>query len=58
MLVKTALAENKSLKQVLIEKDMIPEKYLKEILDARKMTEPGVIDKRVVEEIRKYMIIK
>ena len=54
MLVKTALSENKSLKQVLIEKDLIPEKYLNEILDARKMTEPGVIDKRVVEEIRKY----
>ncbi|MDD5616723.1 MAG: aspartate ammonia-lyase [Candidatus Methanoperedens sp.] len=54
MLVKTALSENKSLKQVLIEKDVIPEKYLNEILDARKMTEPGVIDKRVVEEIRKY----
>ncbi len=54
MLVKTALSENKSLKQVLIEKDMIPEKYLNGILDTRKMTEPGVIDKRVVEEIRKY----
>jgi len=54
MLVKTALAENKFLKQVLIEKDVIPEKYLNEILDARKMTEPGVIDKKVVEEISKY----
>jgi len=54
MLVKTALSENKSLKQVLIEKDVIPEKYLNEILDARKMTEPGVIDKRVVEDIRKH----
>ena len=54
MLVKTALSENKSLKQVLIEMDLIPEKYLNEILDARKMTEPGVIDKRVVEEIRKH----
>jgi aspartate ammonia-lyase len=53
MLVKTALSENKSLKQVLIEKDLIPEKYLDEILDARKMTEPGVIDKRIIEEIRK-----
>ena len=54
MLVKTAMAENKFLKQVLIEKDVIPEKYLNEILDARKMTEPGVIDKKVVEEISKY----
>jgi aspartate ammonia-lyase len=54
MLVKTALSENKSLKQVLIEKDLIPEKYLNEILDARKMTEPGVIDKNVIEEIQKY----
>lgn len=54
ILVKTALAENKSLKQVLIEKDMIPEKYLNEILDARKMTEPGVIDRRIIEEIREY----
>jgi aspartate ammonia-lyase len=54
VLVKTALSENKSLKQVLIEKDLIPEKYLNEILDARKMTEPGVIDKNVVEEIKKY----
>ncbi len=54
MLVKTALSENKSLKQVLIEKDVIPEKYLNEILDARKMTEPGVIDRRIIEEIRRY----
>lgn len=54
-LVKTALAENKSLKQVLVEKDIIPEKYLSEILDARKMTEPRAIDKKIVDEIRKYM---
>jgi len=54
MLVKTALAENKSLKQVLIEKDVIPEKYLKEILDARKMTEPGVIDRNMIEDIINY----
>jgi len=53
-LVKKALAEDKSLRQVLIEEDIIPEKYLNEILDARKMTEPGVVDKRIVEEIRKY----
>ncbi len=53
-LVKTALAENKSLRQVLVEKDIIPEKYLNEILDARKMTEPRAIDKRIIDEIRKY----
>ncbi len=53
-LVKMALAENKSLRQVLIERDVIPEKYLNEILDARKMTEPGVVDKKMIEEIRKY----
>ncbi|MCZ7381410.1 MAG: hypothetical protein O8C64_07560, partial [Candidatus Methanoperedens sp.] len=53
-LVKTALSENKSLRQVLIEKDIIPEKYLNEILDARKMTEPGVVDKKMIEEIRRY----
>ena len=46
-LVKTALSENKSFRQVLIEKDIIPEKYLNEILDAKKMTEPRVIDKRI-----------
>jgi aspartate ammonia-lyase len=53
-LVKTALSENKSLRQVLIEKDIIPEKYLNEILDARKMTEPGVVDRKMIEEIRGY----
>lgn len=53
-LVKTALAENKSLRQVLVEKDIIPEKYLNEILDARKMTEPEVVDKKMIEEISKY----
>jgi aspartate ammonia-lyase len=53
-LVKTALSENKSLRQVLIEKDIIPEKYLNEILDAKKMTEPGVVDRKIIEEIRKY----
>lgn len=54
-LVKTALAENKSLRQVLVEKDIIPAKYLNEILDAMKMTEPRAIDKRIIDEIRKYM---
>ncbi len=54
-LVKTALAEGKSLRQVLIEKNIIPAKYLNEILDARKMTEPRAIDKKIVDEIRKYM---
>ncbi len=53
-LVKTALSENKSLKQVLIERDVIPERYLKEILDPGKMTEPGVIDKEILSEIRGY----
>ncbi|MCX9084917.1 MAG: aspartate ammonia-lyase [Candidatus Methanoperedens sp.] len=54
-LVKTALSENKSLKQVLIEKDIIPHKYLNEILDARKMTEPGTIDKNIINDIITYM---
>jgi aspartate ammonia-lyase len=54
-LVKTALSENKSLKQVLIENDIIPRKYLNEILDVRKMTEPGVIDKKIIDEIISYM---
>ncbi len=53
-LVKTALSENKSLKRVLIERDVIPERYLKEILDPGKMTEPGVIDKEILSEIREY----
>jgi aspartate ammonia-lyase len=54
-LVKTALSENKSLKQVLIERDIIPYKYLNDILDARKMTEPGIIDKKIIDELISYM---
>lgn len=53
-LVKTALREKKPLKQVIIEQDIIPGKYLSEILDARKMTEPGVVNKRIASEIREY----
>ncbi|PWB55424.1 MAG: aspartate ammonia-lyase [Candidatus Methanoperedenaceae archaeon] len=53
-LVKTALSENKSLKQVLIEKDIIPLKYLNDILDAGKMTEPGAIDKKIIDDIISY----
>ncbi|MBZ0177266.1 MAG: aspartate ammonia-lyase [Candidatus Methanoperedens sp.] len=53
-LVKTALLENKSLKQVLIENDIIPRKYLDEILDAMKMTEPRIVDKRIINEIRSH----
>jgi aspartate ammonia-lyase len=49
-LVKTALSENKSLKQVLIEGNIIPQKYLEEILDAMKMTEPRIVDKRIINE--------
>ncbi len=57
-LVKTALSEDKSLKQVLLAKGVISEKYLNEILDERKMTEPRVVDKRIVEEINKYKNLK
>ncbi|MCX9010258.1 MAG: aspartate ammonia-lyase [Candidatus Methanoperedens sp.] len=53
-LVKAALAENKSLRQVILERGIIPEKYLNQILDPVKMTEPGIIDKRIIEEIREY----
>jgi aspartate ammonia-lyase len=53
-LVKTALSENKSLKQVLIEKDIIPSKYLNDILDARKMTEPRSVDRKIIEDIISY----
>jgi len=53
-LVKTALLENKSLKQVLIEKDIIPQEYLDEILDAMKMTEPRIVDKKIINEIISY----
>ena len=53
-LVKAALAENKSMKELLLEKGLIPEKYLAEILDPMKMTEPGVIDKKIIEKIREY----
>ena len=53
-LVKTALSENKSLKQVLVEEDIIPPKYLNDILDARKMTEPRVVDKKIIDEIISY----
>ncbi len=50
-LVKIALLENKSLKNVLIEKDIIPAQYLNDILDANKMTEPRVVDKNILEGI-------
>lgn len=53
-LVKTALLENKPLKQVLIEKNIIPKEYLNEILDARKMTEPGIVDKKIIAHIALY----
>ena len=53
-LVKTALCENKPLKQLLIEKDIIPSKYLDDILDPRKMTEPRIVGKKVIDDIVTY----
>ncbi|VVB84508.1 Fumarate hydratase class II [uncultured archaeon] len=53
-LVKTALHENKSLKQVILERDIIPEMYLNEILDPVKMTESGTIDKKIIKDIKEY----
>ena len=53
-IVKTALRENKSIKQVILEKDIIPEKLLNKILDPSRMTEPGVIDKKIIDEIKAY----
>ncbi|TAL47800.1 aspartate ammonia-lyase, partial [archaeon] len=54
-IVKTALRESKSLKQVILEKDIIPEALLDKILDPMKMTEAGTIDKKILEEIREHM---
>src|SRR3989304_7576028 len=53
-LVKAALAENKSLKQIILDRDIIPQKYLDEILDPVKMTEPVIIDKKIIGDIREY----
>ena len=53
-LVKTALCENKPLKQLLIEKDIIPSKYLDDILDPRKMTEPRIVGKKITDDIISY----
>jgi aspartate ammonia-lyase len=51
-LVKKALKENKSIRQVLLEEEVVPERYLNRILDPGKMTGPAVIDKKIIEEIR------
>ena len=53
-LVKAALHENKPLKQVILERDIIPERYLNKILDPVQMTEPGIIDRKIMDEIREY----
>ncbi len=53
-LVKIALLENKPIRQVILEKDIIPKRYLDQILNPVRMTEPAVIDKKIIDEIREY----
>lgn len=53
-LVKKALSGNKPLKQVILENDIVPESYLTEILDVKKMTGPEVVDKKIIAGIREH----
>lgn len=51
-IVKIALKENKALPQVIIENGLIDEGDLKTILDAKTMTEPGLVDKELQERLQ------
>jgi fumarate hydratase class II len=42
---KTALAENKTVKQVVVEKGYLTPEEADRLLDVRAMTEPGVAEK-------------
>lgn len=51
-IVKIALRDNKPLPQVILENGIMEEKDLNRILDARAMTEPGLIDKGLQQKVQ------
>ncbi len=52
-LVKRSLRENKPIKEIILENNIIDEKQLAAILDPQNMTHSGLIDKQAAERIRK-----
>jgi aspartate ammonia-lyase len=52
-LAKEAVARNVTVRQLVIEKGLLPGKELDEILDLRKMTEPGVPGERTASRRRR-----
>ncbi|MBI2550145.1 aspartate ammonia-lyase [Candidatus Woesearchaeota archaeon] len=51
-IVKIALRDNKPLPQVILESKILEEKDLSKILDAKAMTEPGLVDKQLQQRIQ------
>ena len=51
-IVKIALKEDKPLTAVIIENKIMDEQDLRKILDAKAMTEPGLVDKKLQEKIQ------
>ncbi len=41
-MAKQAVAEGRSVREVLLEKDLVPAGRLDDVLDVRGMTEPGI----------------
>ncbi|MBI3037190.1 aspartate ammonia-lyase [Candidatus Woesearchaeota archaeon] len=50
--VKIALSEDKPLAQVIVETGVMGQADLKKVLDARAMTEPGLVDKELQQRIQ------
>jgi aspartate ammonia-lyase len=51
-LVKISLQENKSLKAVVKEKNIIPDEYLDKILEPKTMTSPIAVDKELQQKVQ------
>lgn len=54
-IVKEALAKDKTIIQLIREKDLIPEKELEEILSPLGMTHPRKIDKKLISACQKHL---
>ncbi|MBI2581399.1 aspartate ammonia-lyase [Candidatus Woesearchaeota archaeon] len=50
--VKIALRDNKPLPQVILESKILEEKDMKKILDAKAMTEPGLVDRQLQQKVQ------
>ena len=51
-LIKEAWKENKPIREIVLKHALIEQKVLSELLDAKRLTQPGIVDKRLAASVK------